>query len=317
MIAARTAFKFLVLFWLSTAGIDAHTTQRAPSSNNHQGNSHEEAAADDFNPFMELASALGGAGGGGGGGAGALGGIVSLVGNLMANQDSGKAAGGGGGGANIGAIISGVSSLFANANGGGGGGGFDPSMIGNVIEMFAGGNDNNQRAKRGAPAQEEGSGPDWSGLLDIAMTFMGNQNNNGGGGGGGQKRRSVDDNNVGGGLMSLLPMVMNVVNSFNSPEGEKIAHNHKDHAWILPPFLEKIHIMWDHFQQSELAQVLWMQTGLNKVFMGFTDRDGKMDYTKLFKSLENQNFRRRWIKAATDYTADWVNHLANPDVYMR
>lgn len=306
MIAARTAFKFLVLFWLSTAGLDAHTTQRAPSHHS----SHEEEAADDFNPFMELASALGGAGGGAGGGA--LGGIVSLVGNLMQNQDSGKAAGGAG--PNIGAIISGVSSLFVNANGGGGGGGFDPSMIGNVIEMFAGGNDNNnnQRAKRGA--KEESSGPNWEGLLDIAMTFMGNQ---GGNNGGGQKRRSVEDNNVGGGLMSLLPMVMNVVNSFNSPEGEKIAHNHKDHAWILPPFLEKIHIMWDHFQQSELAQVLWMKTGLNKVFMGFTDRDGKMDYTKLFKSLENQNFRRRWIKAATDYTADWVNHLANPDVYMR
>lgn len=308
MICAKTLFKFLVLFWLSTTGIDSHTTQRAPSS--HSSSSHEEAG-DDFNPFMELAAALGGQQGGGGGGAGALGGIVSLVGNLMQNQDSGKAAGGGGG-ANIGSIIAGVSSLFAN--GGGNGGGFDPSMIGNVIEMFAGGNDN-QRAKRGAPQQQENSGPNWEGLLDIAMTFMGNQN--GGGGGGQQKRRSAEDNGVGGGLMSLLPMVMNVVNSFNSAEGEKIAHAHKDHAWILPPFLEKIHIMWDHFQHSELAQVLWMKTGLNKVFMGFTDREGKMDYEKLFKSLENQNFRRRWIKAATDYTADWVNHIANPEVYMK
>lgn len=309
MICAKTLFKFLVLFWLSTTGIDSHTTQRAPSS--HSSSSHEEAG-DDFNPFMELAAALGGQQGGGGGGAGALGGIVSLVGNLMQNQDSGKAAGGGGG-ANIGSIIAGVSSLFANG-GGNGGGGFDPSMIGNVIEMFAGGNDN-QRAKRGAPQQQENSGPNWEGLLDIAMTFMGNQN--GGGGGGQQKRRSAEDNGVGGGLMSLLPMVMNVVNSFNSAEGEKIAHAHKDHAWILPPFLEKIHIMWDHFQHSELAQVLWMKTGLNKVFMGFTDREGKMDYEKLFKSLENQNFRRRWIKAATDYTADWVNHIANPEVYMK
>lgn len=307
MISPRTAFKFLVLFWLSTAGIDSHTTQRAPVS------SHEEPA-DDFNPFMELAAALGGAAGGNGGsggGAGALGGIVSLVGNLMQNQDAGKANGGGAN--NIGSIIAGVSSLFANG-GGAGGGGFDPSIIGNVIEMFAGGNNdngNNQRAKRGAAT--ENSGPNWESMLDIAMTFMGNQN----GGGGQQKRRSADDNSIGGGLMSLLPMVMNVVNSFNSPEGEKIAAQHKDHAWILPPFLEKIHIMWDHFQQSELAQVLWVQTGLNKVFKGFTDRDGKMDYPKLFKSLENQSFRRRWIKAATDYAADFANYIANPDVYMR
>lgn len=312
MISARTAFNFLLLFWLSTSCIDSHTTQRAPVNSRAE----QEAAVDDFNPFLELASALGGAAGGNGGGAGALGGIVSLVGNLMQNQDSGKAAGG----ANIGSIIAGVSSLFANGGGAGGGGGFDPSLIGNVIEMFAGGNENagGQRAKRGAQENAGSGGPNWESLLDIAMTFMGNQNGGGGGQGNQQRKRSGgEESGLGGGLMSLLPMVMNVVNSFNSPQGEKIAAAHKDHAWILPPFLEKIHIMWDHFQQSELAQVLWVQTGLHKVFRGFTDRDGRMDYEKLFKSLENQSFRRRWIKAATDYAADFANYIAKPDVYMQ
>lgn len=297
MATVRTLFKFIVIVLVSTSSIKSHSTQR-PSAT-------EES--DDFNPFLELASALSGQqGGGGGGGAGALGGVVSLLGNLMQNQDgsSGKANGN-----NIGSIISGLGSLFANSNNGrGGGGGFDPSIIGNVLEMFASSNDNgHQRQKRGTKDNNNNNnvGLDW--MLDMATTFLGSQSND----------VNQKKNSGGEGLMSLLPMVMQVVNSFNSPEGEKINDRHKDHAWILPPFLEKIHVMWDHFTSSELAEVLWLKSGLNKVFKGFTDRDGKMDYGKLFKSLENQSFRRRWIKTATDYLADWANYIANPEVYQR
>jgi len=42
-----------------------------------------------------------------------------------------------------------------------------------------------------------------------------------------------------------------------------------------------------------------------------------LDYDKLFESLNNQSFRRRWIKSATLYLADWASYLANPDVYLR
>lgn len=50
---------------------------------------------------------------------------------------------------------------------------------------------------------------------------------------------------------------------------------------------------------------------------GFKGRDGKLDYDKLFESLNNQSFRRRWIKSATLYLADWASYLANPDVYLK
>jgi len=50
---------------------------------------------------------------------------------------------------------------------------------------------------------------------------------------------------------------------------------------------------------------------------GFKGNDGKLDYDKLFESLNNQSFRRRWIKSATLYLADWASYLANPDVYLR
>lgn len=53
------------------------------------------------------------------------------------------------------------------------------------------------------------------------------------------------------------------------------------------------------------------------VVQGFTGRDGKLDYDKLFSSLNNQAFRRRWLKAATLYLSDWVNYIAEPEVYKR
>lgn len=42
-----------------------------------------------------------------------------------------------------------------------------------------------------------------------------------------------------------------------------------------------------------------------------------MDYDRLFESLENQSFRRRWLKQALTYMADWTNYLSNPEVYQR
>lgn len=53
------------------------------------------------------------------------------------------------------------------------------------------------------------------------------------------------------------------------------------------------------------------------LFKGFTGRDGKLDYDKLFGALNNQGFRRRWIKSATLYLSDWANYIAEPQVYKR
>lgn len=53
------------------------------------------------------------------------------------------------------------------------------------------------------------------------------------------------------------------------------------------------------------------------ILQGFTGRDGKLDYDKLFNSLHNRSFRRRWLKAATLYLSDWANYLAEPEVYNR
>ncbi|XP_017088781.2 uncharacterized protein [Drosophila bipectinata] len=284
------------------------------------------AEEEDSNPLLDMASMFfqealsnqngGGNNGGGGGGGAGLAGVASLLGTFM--QANGKGGGGGGGAMQI---LSGLGSLLANnARGNGGqGGGFDPSIIGNVLEMFTQGDDeessSNQNQKRSnSGGSESGIGLDT--ILQVASAFMNTQ--------GGdkaahnhQKRSAGEEPETDNGLMNLLPLVMQAVSSFAGPEGQSTQEKHKSHAWVLPPFLEHIHVLWDHFSNSELADALYEKSGVNKIMKGFKGSDGKLDYDKLFESLNNQSFRRRWIKSATLYLADWASYLANPDVYLR
>lgn len=230
---------------------------------------------DDSNPFLDMASAFlqeSLANSNGGNGAG-LAGIASMVGSFM--QPEGKANGGAGlGGAAQ--ILSGLGSLMGGANNGNGGGGFDPSIIGNVIEMFTASQQQQKQPQAGRSAggaqrqkrsqvtsndvddqPQEGLGLD--AILNVVSMFA-NANQAGSrsnGAGGGAKEE---------GLMSLLPMVMQAVNSFSGAEGDKTHAKHKEHAWMLPPFLEKVHVMWDHFSNSELAEALWKKSGVHMIF---------------------------------------------------
>uniref|UniRef100_A0A1B0D7N9 Uncharacterized protein n=1 Tax=Phlebotomus papatasi TaxID=29031 RepID=A0A1B0D7N9_PHLPP len=238
---------FVAVLTASSTRISAHSTQR-PSG------------GDEANPFLDMASAflteaLANQGGGNGG----IGGIASVIGSLMQSDNSGKSGDNG-----AGAIMAGIGSLLANAAGNtrqDGGGGFDPAIITNIIDMFSNSGDNS-RQKRQIPGQQEPSG--WDTVLNLASTFLGNQAP--------QQQRSSDS--AGDGLMSLLPMVLQTISSFSGPEGQKTQERHKDHA-LLPPFLENIHVMWDHFSQSELAEIIWTKSGISAVFKGFTGRDGK------------------------------------------
>ncbi|KAM8706591.1 hypothetical protein ACLKA7_010799 [Drosophila subpalustris] len=297
-------------------------------------------AEEESNPLLDMASMFiqealsnqngggGGAGGGGGGAGAGLAGIASLVGSFM--QANGKAGGGGGGGGGAMQILSGLGSLLANnarGGNGGGGGGFDPSIIGNVLEMFTQSDDEQdsgaqqKRSSSGNAGSDSGIGLDT--ILQVASAFMNSQ------GGAGekkathhaqhnqQKRSLPEEPESENGFMNLLPLIMQAVSSFAGPEGQSTQERHKSHAWVLPPFLEHLHVLWDHFSNSELADALYEKSGVNKIMKGFKGRDGKVDYDKLFESLNNQSFRRRWIKSATLYLADWASYLANPDNYLR
>lgn len=303
----------LVIVMLSVHIALAYSTQRP-------GRGEEEPS-----PFLDIASSFlesfsqgQGNGGGSGGGLDGIAGIASMIGNMVQSSDSGKSQPSG-----AAQIIAGLGSLLA-ANGGGGNraGGFDPSIIGNVISMFASANNGDNRQKRSS----EGNGLET--MMNLASTFLSNMNQN-------QDGDDVETNEIrqekrnpykeepkhpglnGDAMLNLLPIVLQTLSSFTGSEMEKTEQKHKGHGGILPPFLEKIHTAWDHFANSELSEALYKKIGLDNVFKGFVGRDGKVDYDKLFESLQNQSFRRRWIQKAIIYLADWANYLANPEVYQR
>lgn len=250
MMYKSVIFIFLNLFVCYS---NTHTTQMPSKS-------------DDSNPFMELAASIlqetmSNQNSGGGNSGNGLAGVASLIGSLMQPDGSSKSNNAGFGAAQI---ISGISSLMANSGsgtGGGSGGGIDPSIVSNIIEMFTSGGDSNdidtpgdKRQKRSTNGQE---GIGLETILNVASAFMGNSNNVDG---------QTSGNGASEGLMSLLPMIVQAVNSFSGPEGDKIHAKHKEHAWVLPPFLEKIHVIWDHFANSELAEALWQKSGVNLIF---------------------------------------------------
>lgn len=216
--------------------------------------------SDDSNPLMDIAASflqetISNQNGGGGNG---LAGIASIIGSLVQTDNSGKS--NNGGGIDAAQIISGIGSLLATANGGNNGGnnggrsgGFDPAIIGNLIQMFASGGDSDGgRKKRSNGGQDNGG---LEAILNLASAFMGNGN-------------EIKDKLSSGaeGLLDLLPMVVQAVNTYSGAEGEKVQARHKDHAWILPPFLEKAHVMWDHFSNSELAEAMWKKSGIDTIF---------------------------------------------------
>lgn len=289
----------------------AYSTQRPNRNADAEGSPFLDMAASFLENFSQ------GQGGGGGSGLDGLAGIASVIGNMMQSSESGKSQPSG-----AAQIIAGLGSLLAANNGGGGGGGFDPSIIGNVIQMFAAANSggNDHRSKR----SNEGSGLET--VLSLASTFLSNYNNN-------EDNEDVETNEIpsnkqnpyrkeepkhpGDNLMNLLPIVMQTLSSFTGADMQKTEEKHSHHSSILPPFLEKIHTAWDHFSNSELSHAIYKKIGLDNVFKGFVGRDGKVDYDKLFETLQNQSYRKRWIQKAIVYLAEWTNYLSQPEVYRR
>uniref|UniRef100_A0A1A9W5N9 Uncharacterized protein n=1 Tax=Glossina brevipalpis TaxID=37001 RepID=A0A1A9W5N9_9MUSC len=297
---------------------------------------------DDSNPLLDMASMFiqeafsnqnNNAGRSDGANGAGLAGVVSLLGSFMQTNVGNQNTDAGSGAMQI---LSGIGTLLANAggnngrlsnsggDGGVGGGGFDSSLIGNVLEMFTQTDtnevDNDSQASANSKRNAGGS-IDFSSIIQIASAFI-NQNNNKNHRNSEREKRSIDSSNGNAienesGLMELLPLIMDAVNSFNGAEGQQIHEKHKGHAWVLPPFLEHIHVLWDHFSNSELGEALYERSGVNQILKGFKDRNGKLEFNKLFESLNNQSFRRRWIKSATLYLADWASYFANPDVYSR
>lgn len=118
-------------------------------------------------------------------------------------------------------IISGINSFMSG--GGQNSHGFDISMVSSILSAMI--TDNNVvRGSRDTERKEE-QGVDWSNL--IGMFFQQSTNNDA--------------------FMGFMPMLLEALGhaTNDNDAGNK---DHSGHSWFLPPILENIHVMWEHFR---------------------------------------------------------------------
>lgn len=124
-------------------------------------------------------------------------------------------------------ILSGISSLMSgdqNQNNQG----FDLSMVDSIISALST-NDNADKKmeKRDKEHKEDDHGIDWGSVISMGSMFL-QQNAN---------------NDM---VMGLVPMVLEALGHGVSDEDARM--DHSGHNWFLPPILENIHVMWEHFR---------------------------------------------------------------------
>lgn len=206
----------------------------------------------------------------------------SLIGNVLSMLTTNNKEGGKGFDPSmIGNVLS-----MLNTDNKEGGKGFDPSMIGNVLSML----NPDERSKNEVF--------DPSNLLALAGNFVGQP-------GGAES------------LLDLLPSIVEYIGSFLGIEGDFFSGKHEDHQWTLPPILERAHVLFEQFINSEGGKNLINVMGAEKFIKIFTDDKGNFDYGKFVEMLENHSFRRHWISMVTTRMAEWITYLSNPKIQKK
>ncbi|EFN89546.1 hypothetical protein EAI_00724 [Harpegnathos saltator] len=172
--------------------------------------------------------------------------------------------------------------------------GFDMSIVGSVLNLLSMANNGGHTnyGKQSVNGAQEENAIDWGNVISKSLAFF---------------QQNVNNDIV----MGLVPMVLESLgHTTNDNDAGHI--DHSGHSWFLPPILENIHVMWDHFSNSELGRMLWKNSGLSKLIAQMSDEEGNIQYEKLMNSFENPMVRRRWIRSFTNFIAEWVSHVSDP-----
>ncbi|KAK6622495.1 hypothetical protein RUM44_002307 [Polyplax serrata] len=146
---------------------------------------------------------------------------------------------------------------------------------------------------------------DWETMLSYAGNVLSSMSNT----------NQKTDGSAGGleSFLSFLPIIMNAITGqHNHHSSHSIPHH--THPQFLPPILENLHEYWDHFLTTDFGKSLWENSGLAELVKDFSDHQGNVETDKVFDSLENNAFRRRWIKSLSSFVAQWLKHLTNPEI---
>lgn len=103
--------------------------------------------------------------------------------------------------------------------------GLDMSMVGSILSAMAT-SDHGRPMKNLQPRGEQGV--DWDNIIRVGSSFF---------------QQNVNNDVV----MGLVPMLLEAL-SHSTNDGDAGNRDHSGHSWFLPPVLENIHVMWDHFR---------------------------------------------------------------------
>ncbi|CAG9859340.1 unnamed protein product [Phyllotreta striolata] len=216
--------------------------------------------------------------------------LLQTLGTLFAQGSGGKKEGGGA------ALLQGLGSLLSSGQGG-----IDPQLIGSVLNAFS--DQGGEKAKE-APQKPRKTDEDFNmdDLLTLAGSFLGSKD---------QKNKQGKNAN----FLSMLPGILQTINTFMGPEADERAKGHEGHSWLMPPLLEKFHVLFDHFVHSEIGKQTIAAIGAEKSFKVFMDENGRFNYRKFGELMENLSYRRQWIRIVTDRIAEFIKYAAQPKVY--
>ena len=172
-------------------------------------------------------------------------------------------------------------------------------MIGSVLNGVMNSDKGSKRSAKSVEAKQE-PGIDLEGIVNMGSMLM-SQNGN---------------SDL---MMGLIPMLLsNFGIDNNEVDGaSNKMHDHSGHSWYMPPIVENLHVMWDHFSNSELGQTLWKKSGLSKFVGQMLDSKGRIQYEKLLDSFENPSLRRKWIRSLTNYVGEWISYISDPQIQQR
>ncbi|EFA10266.1 hypothetical protein TcasGA2_TC012466 [Tribolium castaneum] len=179
-------------------------------------------------------------------------------------------------GENAGEILQGLGSVLGQSKG------LDPSMLSMLFNMF----------QQGGTRSDDSF--DMNALASLLGSFMGQSD--------GEKAN----------IWTYIPMILQTANAFLGPEAEARARNHQDHANLVPPLLEKLHLLFDHFINSEMGRKMMNTVGAEKFVKVFADENGRMSYRRFVDMLENHSFRKHWIRMLTNRIASIISHFSDP-----
>ncbi|XP_073969497.1 uncharacterized protein [Rhodnius prolixus] len=146
-----------------------------------------------------------------------------------------------------------------------------------------------------------------AGMLEQVSGNDGNENSNDGGGSG-----PLDL------IASLAPLLLQQQGHKHSedPSLEDVeGHEQFDRLTsLLPTVIQQI---WEALKSSGAWGEIWEKSGLGQILGLFNGPEGRLRLEAAVRSLENHQFRKKWLKSMVAFVMEYVKQLADPGMQKR